>query len=81
MAESNSSSPNIDINKLSYDLALVYAKAKFENDLINKSIPRDPSVPDFLSDTEYLMSLFSEAFNEYSNFDIEYFKENFPDCF
>jgi len=75
MSGSNSSSPNIDINKLSYDLALVYAKAKFENDLINKSIPRDPS------DTEYLMSLFSEAFNEYSNFDIEYFKENFPDCF
>ena len=46
MSGSNSSSPNIDINKLSYDLALVYAKAKFENDLINKSIPRDPSVPD-----------------------------------
>lgn len=78
---SNSKGSNLDINKLSYDLALIYAKAKFEDDLRNESIPRDPSVPNFLSDTDYLMSLFSEAFNEYSNLDIEYFKENFPDFF
>ena len=76
-----STGSKLDINKLSYDLALVYAKAKFENDLRNGSIPREPSVPNFLSDTEYLMNLFSEAFNEYSNLDIEYFKEHFPDCF
>lgn len=81
MLTSNPKGPKLDTNKLIYDLALIYAKAKFEDDLKNESIPREPSVPDFLSDTEYLMNLFSEAFNEYSNLDIEYFKENFPDCF
>lgn len=81
MTTLNTNRSKLDVNKISYDLALTYARTKFENDLKNNLIPIDPSVPSFLSETEYLMNLFSEAFNEYSNFDIEYFKEKFPDCF
>lgn len=57
----------IDAKKLKYDLALAYAKSKFDNML--RSYELDPDeCPQNVAETDYLLDKFKEA---YKNYDLQ----------
>lgn len=62
----------IDLNKVCYDLALVYAKEKFRYALEHHTIPNDcPEMehPQYLDETQYLLKEFECALSEYQSQD------------
>lgn len=62
----------IDLNKVCYDLALIYAKEKFRYALEHNAIPNDcPEIqhPEYLDETQYLLKEFECALSEYHNQD------------
>lgn len=52
--------------KLSHDLALVYAKAKLEDGIRNNSI-YSPSVPRSISEMDFLADAYADAYSYYRN--------------
>lgn len=57
---------NIDLDKSRYDLALLYAKTKFEKAIKEDSIPND-IYPKGISELEFLSNEFYSAFGYYAN--------------
>jgi len=57
----------MDFQKLSYDLALIYAKAKFEDALSKGKVPIAMSHPQILEDEEFLAKTFSDAYLDFLN--------------
>lgn len=67
---------SLDINQLRYDLALIYAKCKFNQALTNNTVPCTDlklNSLEFLDETDYLNTLFGKAYNEYTTYDKNYF--------
>lgn len=67
----------LDLDKLCYDLALIYAKTKYEDELRKDCLPIEHKAPDFIEESDYLLTLFSQAYSEYLSYDEDYFKEKF----
>ena len=64
----------IDLNKVRYDLALIYAKEKFFHALNLNRIPNNtPNIPHpaELDEADYLMDQFEFAIGYYANIDDE----------
>lgn len=62
----------IDLSKVRYDLALIYAKEKFAHALnSNQDLNKTPNLPhpEELDEVDYLMERFEFAINYYSNTD------------
>ena len=74
-------SSKLDTNKLSYDLALIYAKSKFDEYLRNSDTEIDTGFPVYYSEADILMKLFSDAYNEYLGYDEGDFEEKSLDIF
>lgn len=67
---------HMNIDKLRYDLALIYAKSKLDNALYANKIPCQEGIPKNVNEMDYLLSQFMNAYSEYcncseSNFSIE----------
>lgn len=60
-----------DIEKIKYDLAIVYAKSKLDHALATNSVPEpcDPEDPACAGELEYLADEFYYAMNTFANFD------------
>lgn len=58
--------PSIDASKLAYDLALIYAKAKFE-DALRTNLERfsNTLAPRDIEENEFLYDSFMQAYNYY----------------
>lgn len=62
----------IDLNRVRYDLALIYAQEKFRFALRSNEIEDlspDQEHPAYLDETDYLLSQFETALSEYLNID------------
>lgn len=62
----------VDLNRVRYDLALIYAQEKFRFALQNNEIEDlspDHGHPRYLDETEYLLDQFATALSEYLNTD------------
>lgn len=62
----------IDLNKVRYDLSLIYAKEKLREALSNGSVPNyapDIAHPKYLDEAQYLINMFGACFSEYCTTD------------
>lgn len=69
----------IDLNKVRYDLALIYAKEKFAHALsLNPDSDQTQNIPHpkKLDEADYLMEQFEFAINHYANTDDEMLLKN-----
>lgn len=57
----------MDIQKLAYDLALIYTKAKYTEGLRKKSIPIALHHPQILEDSSFLAETFTDMYLELLN--------------
>lgn len=59
---------HMNIDKLRYDLALIYAKSKLDNALSTNKIPHQEGIPKNVDEMDYLLSEFINAYSEYCNY-------------
>ena len=57
----------MDVQKIAYDLALVYTKTKFEDALSNGKIPVTMNHPQILDESDFLARTFSNMYLEFLN--------------
>lgn len=57
----------MDLQKIAYDLALVYAKTKFEDALAKGLIPVSMNHPQILDESNFLASNFSDMYLDLLN--------------
>lgn len=57
----------MDLQKIAYDLALVYTKAKFEDALAKELIPVPMNHPQILDESDFLVSNFSDMYLDLLN--------------
>lgn len=62
----------MDLNKVRYDLALLYAKSKFDHALSNNEIPSSSSIdhPAYLDEVPFLLDAFETAYYDLENYNI-----------
>lgn len=61
-----------DLNKVRYDLALLYAKSKFDHALANNEITSSSPIshPEYLDEVPFLLKAFETAYYDLENYDI-----------
>ena len=57
----------MDMQKMAYDLALIYTKAKFENALSNEKIPIAMYHPQIMDEADFLTKTFSDMYIDLLN--------------
>ena len=62
----------MDLNKVRYDLALLYAKSKFDHALANNEITSSSPIshPEYLDEGPFLLKAFETAYYDLENYDI-----------
>lgn len=63
----------MNTDKIRYDLALLYAKSKFDHALANNEIPSsstDIDHPEYLDEIPFLLDAFETAYYDLDNYDI-----------
>lgn len=57
----------MDVQKLAYDLSLIYTKVQYEKALIKKTIPEALNHPQYLEESSFLAETFSTMYIELLN--------------
>lgn len=62
----------MDSDKVRYDLALLYAKSKFDHALANNKIPLSSPTdhPEYLDEVPFLLEAFEDAYYDLENYNI-----------
>lgn len=62
----------MDPDKVRYDLALLYAKSKFDHALTNNEIPSSSPIdhPEYLDEVAFLLDAFETAYYDLINYNI-----------
>lgn len=60
------------MNKVRYDLALLYAKSKLDYALANKEIPSSSPIdhPEYLDEVPFLLEAFENAYYDLANYNL-----------